>query len=362
MKGFVTVAYLPVAVLVLASTASPSCALSMSTASAPPLTLGSKALKHLVRQAAARNCNLDLGGIAWMEHINLVIGDKETAEYFYINFLGCTRDDSKSFHVNMGQQQFHLAETGELSQVIAGSLGIVVPSLDNIRQRVPDAQKVLHDTLFCVVEDSSSTMSVICPWGNLFHLYSVEESIQYPVGESAQKMAILHSPGGEYGSERMSVRGQPGIRYIEVACPPQKSAAVGSFYRKLLNCEVMEAEFAGNKCAVVCFGSGVHVVFVESYELSQVHVSRMAGVHLCIYVLGFRDLYVSLQSQGLIWTNPRFIHLDACDTWEQAFASRTLRFKDVICPHSGEKILELEHETRALSHGQFFKVPKYEPN
>ena len=42
-------------------------------------------------------------------------------------------------------------------------------------------------------------------------------------------------------------------------------------------------------------------------------------------------------------------------------ASRTLRFKDVVDLATGTKLLELEHETRPARHGQFLKVPHYEP-
>jgi hypothetical protein len=54
---------------------------------------------------------LDLQGILWMKHINLVVGRKELAEYFFLDVLGLTGDAVKSFHMNLGQQQFHLAET-----------------------------------------------------------------------------------------------------------------------------------------------------------------------------------------------------------------------------------------------------------
>ena len=76
-----------------------------------------------------------------------------------------------------------------------------------------------------------------------------------------------------------------------------------------------------------------------------------------------------LSSLNLICTNPRFVHLDTCNTWEEARDSRTLRFKDVIDllnnddgdDNNTNKILELEHEVRPLRHGQYMKVPYYVP-
>jgi hypothetical protein len=117
-----------------------------------------------------------------------------------------------------------------------------------------------------------------------------------------------------------------------------------------------------NKQAVsVSVGPGVQIVFVESDIVTDRDVEMMNGVHVCIYVSDFKATYTSLKKQGLIWTNPRFTHLDSCNTWEEAFASRTFRFKDILDFDTGKHLLELEHETRPLMHGQYLKVPKYIP-
>ena len=108
-------------------------------------------------------------------------------------------------------------------------------------------------------------------------------------------------------------------------------------------------------------GPGVHLVYVESTDLTDSDLQKMKGVHICVYAADFEGLYHRLKDRNLIWTNPRFTHLDSCDTWEEAVASRTLRFKDIIDLETGEKLIELEHETRPLRHGQYLKVPKYEP-
>ena len=69
--------------------------------------------------------------------------------------------------------------------------------------------------------------------------------------------------------------------------------------------------------------------------------------------------------RGLTWTNPRFVHLDTCDTWEQASASRQFRFLAICDPDQPQDdsgaapLLELEHETRACRHFQFMKPVEY---
>jgi hypothetical protein len=171
-------------------------------------------------------------------------------------------------------------------------------------------------------------------------------------------MVKLHAEGGAYGAHRMSIRGNPGIRYVEVACRPGTTPAIANFYKDMLDCTVSIPTLGQ---AVISVGPGVHLVYIEDDKLSDDDVKGMEGVHICIYANDFKGLYHRLASKKLIWTNPRFTHLDRCDTWEEAVASRTLRFKDIIDLSTGEKILELEHETRPLRHGQYLKVPNYDP-
>jgi catechol 2,3-dioxygenase-like lactoylglutathione lyase family enzyme len=40
-----------------------------------------------------------------MEHLNLVVGDMETAKKFYVEFMGLTVDAGNAKHFNLGQQQ-----------------------------------------------------------------------------------------------------------------------------------------------------------------------------------------------------------------------------------------------------------------
>ena len=91
-------------------------------------------LRELVTEAARRDVDdsaLDLQGIVWLAHINLITGGpRSLVEKFYLEVLGCTPDAGKSFHVNLGQQQFHLAvaKDSEAPQAIAGgSIGLAVP-------------------------------------------------------------------------------------------------------------------------------------------------------------------------------------------------------------------------------------------
>ena len=58
---------------------------------------------------------------------------------FYVDFLGLSRDTNPK-HVNLGQQQFHLAATDDPPQRITGSIGLTVPSLQKIKERAERAK------------------------------------------------------------------------------------------------------------------------------------------------------------------------------------------------------------------------------
>ena len=423
------------------------------------------------------NSFLDVPGIAFLEHINLIVGgtDRTMAENFYIDVMGMTKDKSKSFHVNIGRQQFHLSvpnnnnnnnkderDVDEIPHRIYGSIGLAVPDLQSLKERLMHAKNVNDDatincarsntttdtnnyfsnTLFDFYEEEQSyvvdtnadtdddnikttttttrkvhVITVRCPWGNVFRCYSAHDrglpsrglpsssSSSLPL-LSSQKMTNLHSSQiGQHGPDRMGVLsvGQPGIRFLELLCPYGTTKKIYDFYRQLLHCSctlfstkstTTTATTIITACCAVSVGPGVHLVFVEEEEkkesLSELMptstssmMTMMQGVHICIYVHDFYGLYNRLSERSLIWTNPRFTHLDSCSTWEEAKHSRTLRFryifdintnnaaKDIISKNNSTKdnknedtkeiILELEHEVRPLRHGQFMKAPYYVP-
>ena len=237
-----------------------------------------------------------------------------------------------------------------------------MPSLQKIKERVERAKSDLQGTLFAINEESDKVMSITCPWGNIFHLYDISldddhaATLSDSYNQSPHKMVNMHAEGGAYGAHRMAVRGQPGIRYVEFTVPSSTSKSIAHFYQDVMKCNQV---VINNDCAIVGVGPGVHFVFVESDELTTESVEKQQGVHACIYISNFQSTYQELKDRGLIWTNPRFTHLDTCDTWEEACASRTLRFKDMLDVKTGEKVYELEHETRSLTHGQYLKVPHY---
>ena len=129
---------------------------------------------------------LDVPGVAWLEHINLIVGetseDRSVAEAFYLDVMGMTADKSKSFHVNLGRQQFHLAtpkRDDEVAHRIHGSFGLAVSDLEALHDRLQMAIKDketdnnygLRRSLFDFYEEEPGMIHVRCPWGNVFRCY-----------------------------------------------------------------------------------------------------------------------------------------------------------------------------------------------
>jgi len=202
---------------------------------------------------------LDVPGIAWLEHINLIVGintcmnnnsnsdctdtDTDTrtlAEKFYIDVMGMTPDKSKSFHVNLGRQQFHLAypkkeSEDEIPHRIHGSIGIAFPDINTLKERLIEAKKNENshgdgngdgdkgignknnsfcNTLFDFYEEKEcydidtdtdtddntnsptyyKVITVRCPWGNVFRCYSAYDRGRPTVLSSSSLSLLSTSP------------------------------------------------------------------------------------------------------------------------------------------------------------------------
>ena len=317
-----------------------------------------RALGVLARRASAEDTSLELPGIVWLEHINIVIGDRATAEHFYFTALGCTLD-ANGRDANIGQQQFHIATSiEEAPQVIAGSVGLAMPGLDKLRARLEAARAPLDGTLYDWA-DHGEFVCATCPWGNTFYVWDCDAASgsgatsSDATDEPLPKMHQFHL-GIDDG---MSVRRGPtgadgaGIRFVEFRCPDACKCA--SFYKRMFGSPVTMAPEAS--AAAVGVGPSVHLIFTAS-GVTETESACARGIHICVYITNFATAYAALKEKGLIWTNPRFKHLDRCDTFEEAAASRQFRFRTLVDDgDAGAPLLELEHETRTVRHFQFMK-------
>jgi predicted enzyme related to lactoylglutathione lyase len=199
-------------------------------------------LGALAQRASAEDESLELPGMCWLEHINIVIGERRLAEEFYFNALGCTLD-ANGRDANIGQQQFHInnggIEEGDVPQVVGGCIGLAMPALDSLRARLAatEAGGVLSETLFAW-QDCGDFVKTICPWGNTFLVWDcappTSSVTSSPAAAGAPKLPVMVNAHVGY-DDGMAVRKGPsgadgaGIRFVEFRCT--NAAKVAEFYQ-----------------------------------------------------------------------------------------------------------------------------------
>jgi hypothetical protein len=181
----------------------------------------------------------DVGNIALMEHVNLHVPDQLTATLFYVVGLGCTRDpymlvSLENMWINVGEQQFHLPTRG--AQVIPGHIGVVVPGLDLLQERLKAVQDRLAGSQFAWSVEKDH-VSVICPWGNRFRCYN---------------------PGPSFGDMAL------GMPYVEFQVKAGAARGIARFYEEVMLASSMVDSDSGVSVARVGIGRNQWLLFRES--------------------------------------------------------------------------------------------------
>ena len=260
--------------------------------------------------AAYDRTTQDVGNMLSFDHLNLTIADQQTAMLFYIVGLGLTRDPYmtvglENMWINIGRQQFHLPTRSE-SQVVRGHIGLVVPDLGALEERLKAVAPRLAGTTFAYsVEDGF--VDVTCPWGNRFR---------------------CRAPGDQFGGTRL------GMQYIDFNVPVGAAAGIAHFYQALLGVPAVVDSADGRPAAVVRAGRGQSLVFRESPEEPLAH----DGYHIAVYLADFSEPHAALDSRGLITEES-----NDCQ----------YRFTRIIDLENGNLLYELEHEVRSMHHSMF---------
>src|SRR5215471_3418066 len=103
------------------------------------------------RSAMVEYSDEDVGNIVLLEHVNVQVPDQAVAMMFYIMGMGFTRDPYLNIGLgnmwaNVGEQQFHLPTRP--AQVIQGHIGVVVPDLGTLKDRLTSVEQGLAGTKF----------------------------------------------------------------------------------------------------------------------------------------------------------------------------------------------------------------------
>lgn len=240
--------------------------------------------------------DLEFHGIFFMEHMNLLVKDREKAEEFYCECLGFKlqpdhKNTNLTFHMNLGQQQFHTIEEAAAieagddfrSNKLFGNIGLVVPSLDEVIKNL-NQHKICYENLAQQPNESNEnngmnencknnsiypSIRVNSPSGNSIYVYGLKEAKEiYAETNNIQK---LTNQNHQRHNNPIGIRGyMPGIRFFEFYVDCGKAKGIGEFYKRLLDCVIDLTSFTVNgkelSCAMVMAGPNVHLVFSETQE------------------------------------------------------------------------------------------------
>ena len=256
--------------------------------------------------------NEDVGNIVLLEHVNLQVPDQALATLFYIVGLGLTRDPYfnigvRNMWANAGEQQFHLPIRP--TQVLHGHIGLVVPDLESLKERLVSVEELLANTKFSWSAQPDH-VAVTCPWGNRFRCYAAAPNF----GD----MAL-------------------GIPYVEFLVEPDRTTAIARFYDQVLTAPATTESSGDAVIARVKIGRNQSLVFKESNEPRHDY----DGHHIAIYVANFSRPYSFLKERGLITEEVR---------------NHQFRFKQLVDPDKGDGVFVVEHEVRSMRHPMFHRV------
>lgn len=248
----------------------------------------------------------DLGNSVGLEHMNVAVPDQRLATLFYIMGLGFTRDPYLvtgvvNMWVNMGRSQFHLP-IGD-PQVIRGRTGLVVPSLDDLVDRLETVGGDLAGTKFGY-KASKRHVDVTCPWGNRLR---------------------CHQPEGRFGPVRL------GIPYVEFDVPTGTAAGIGRFYSDVLGANTSVDKAGRGRAARISVGPSQSLIFRETKK----KLPAYDGHHLQLYVSDFSGPHKKLAKRKVITEESN---------------QHQYRFVDIYDPKTGKVLYQLEHEIRSMTH------------
>lgn len=256
-----------------------------------------------------------VGNIVLLEHFNVVIPDQRLATLFYVVGLGGTRDPYlfnglENMWVNFGRTQVHLPsrDPKPRAEVLRGTVGFVVPSLDELQKRLEHAGREMKRVVpefpgkFSFRREGD-TVEATCPWGNRVR---------------------CHPPSPEFG------RTELGLVYVDFDVPRGTAEGIARFYS-----EVMKAPAVADQGrATVTVGRDQRLLYTES----DVPPPAYDNHHVQIYIADFSTPYEWLKSRDLIT-----METDA-NEW---------RFQWIVDPRDGRKLFQIEHETRSMKHHLF---------
>jgi hypothetical protein len=268
--------------------------------------------------AAARS-TLDVGNIFVLEHANVCVPDQGLATVFYVIGLGLTRDPymrlgPDGMGINVGRGQLHLGTTGTIvrgvarpTQVLRGTIGLVLPDLRDLVKRLEKVAKLLAGTKFSY-QASADHVEVTCPWGNRYR---------------------CHAPQPEFGSAGLA------LAYIEFDVPRGSAAGIARFYEMGLRAPAQVETRRDHPAARVDVGVAQTMWFRETDD----PIPPYDGHHIQIYIANYTQPYRFCEERKLVI--------------EGSVTPLQFSFRDIVDLRTGEVLFAIEHEVRSLKHPSF---------
>ena len=248
----------------------------------------------------------DVGNIASLEHVNLLVPDQALATSLYVSGLGLTRDPylmtgTDLMWINIGREQLHLPTRG--TQVLRGHTALVINDFDRLVGRLENQRKPLKGTKFNFKRERGR-IDATCPWGNQFRCF--------PAGKRFGKM-------------------QHGIPYICFDVPKGAADPIKRFYAEIIGAPARIGTLEGAPAAHVCAGPDQELIFREKPGRQ----AKFDGHHIQVYFADFSGPYQRLLERGLI----------TMETDQHEY-----RFVEIVDPENGKPVFQIEHEVRSLHH------------
>ncbi len=248
----------------------------------------------------------DVGNVVALEHVNVTIPDQRPATAFYLAGMGFTRDPYlmvglENMWVNIGRSQFHLPR-GEPMRV-RGTIGVVVPDLGQLAQRLTRVAPQLEGTQFRF-HAHADRVEATCPWGNRFR---------------------CHAPSAEFGPAELA------LAYVEFEVSRGSAGGIARFYREVLGTSAALEQSGGDAVAAVDVGPAQKLLFRETDGA----LAPYDGHHIQIYIADFAGPYRLLAQRNLVTEESN---------------EYQYRFRDIVDLDSGSVLFTIEHEVRSLTH------------
>jgi len=228
------------------------------------------------------------------------------------------------------------------AQLWRGPIEIVYTQqgLDKVLARLKDSKLIKKVSEQKKKKTQGRAASIEGPFGNRFILRrSTDEEFLY-----------LSNPN--HGIRPLSRESLPlGLSAITVRCKKGAAKPIAKFYLEVFRFPIRydhNATGSGLARTTIIAANGAQFIYFQEEE--GVDSMEDNGEHMAIYIGDFEGCFTRCDKLGLVWINPRFVHLDNTKTLNDALSSNAFRIRDIIDPASGVHLLRLEHEIRSSVH------------